>query len=67
MVIINERHAMTIFRLHPTSHIFDIAPVDISGMAVSVITLAMSFLTFPVWWLYTLNAASTATGPMPVR
>lgn len=66
MRIISKRRAMTIYRQHPASRIFDTAPADTSGMAVSVITPVWPFLTFPACWRYTPNAAVTATGPMPV-
>ena len=38
MKIISKRWAMTIYRQHPASRIFDTAPADIIGTAVSVIT-----------------------------
>lgn len=38
MKIISKRRAMTIYRQHPAFRIFDTAPADTSGMAVSVIT-----------------------------
>lgn len=66
MKIISKRRAMTIYRQHPASRIFDTAPADTSGMAVSVIIPVRWFLTFPVCWRYTPNAARTATDLTPV-
>lgn len=64
MRIISKRRAMTIYRQHPASRIFDTA-ADTSGMAVSVITPVWLFLTFPACWWYTPNAARTAADRMP--
>lgn len=66
MKIISKRRAMTIYRQHPASRIFDTAPAGTSGTAVSVITPVRQFLTFPACWRYTPNAAVTATDLIPI-
>ena len=64
MKIISKRRAMTIYRQHPASRIFD-APADTRHGSVCHYT-GKVVPDIPGVLAYTPNAARTATGPMPV-
>lgn len=65
MRIISKRRAMTIYRQHPESRIFRYCSGKYQWHGSVCHYTGQGFLTFPVCWRYTPNAARTATDRMP--